>query len=102
MSPVADTTLRIADHKFCVMYESTNGKIVSVFESKTLEGAVAPDAEELQERARTLTRRLMQDAFGRHVDYDNVESIVVGPEAFEEQGPKKVDLESRMVVAAEE
>jgi hypothetical protein len=103
MFPDADGSSKIAYHQFCVIYDSTGGEILSVFESITLEGGgSAPDPKEMEARAKMLCGELMQAQLQRSLDDRSIQTILVGPEDFEEPGPKRVDLKSRRLVPAED
>jgi hypothetical protein len=99
----ADAALKVAHHQFCVLYDPTDGRIVCTYESITLEGAgPAPQPADLEARARTQSSRLVQSSSKRPVDYTNLKSIMIGPEAFATPGRKKVDLQRRTIVPAED
>lgn len=97
----ADAALKIAHHHFCILYDGTSGKIVSTFESITLEGAgPAPQQRDIESRARTQSSKLVQAASGQPLDTKNLKALFVGPEAFKEFGPKKVDVKQQIVIPA--
>ncbi len=97
----ADASLKIAHHQFCVLYDSTSGKILSVFESITFEGAgPAPRPKDIESRAKALSGQLIKAYSKRPLDQKSVKTLLVGPEAFEKPGPKKVDLKQLTLVPA--
>lgn len=96
----ADASLKVADHQICVLYDSSNGKIMSIYQTITLEGAgPAPRAKELEERARTASAKIVEASTGKRLDAKKLKALMVGPEAFKKQEPKKVDLKRREIVA---
>jgi hypothetical protein len=96
------TSPMIAHHQFCVLYESASGKILSVYESITLEGAgPAPRPQDIESRAKALSSQFMRAQSKRPFDENAVQTLLVGPEAFKTPGPKKVDLKRLAVVPAE-
>jgi len=99
----ADASLKIAYRQFCVLYDSMSGKILSVYESITFEGGgPAPQPKDIESRAKALSRQLIQAQSKRPFDEKNVQTLLVGPEAFEKPGPKKVDLKRLALVPAED
>jgi hypothetical protein len=99
----ADAALRVTHHQYCVLYESTSGKIVSVFQSISLEGAgPAPRPADIESRAKELSAKLIETYSKRPFDQKKVKTLVVGPEAFEKPGAKKVDLERLTLVSADD
>jgi hypothetical protein len=95
----ADAALKVTNHQFCVLYDPADGRIVSTFESITLDGGgPAPQPAAIEAQARTQSTKLLQAALNRPVDLANLKSIMVGPEAFGTPGRKKVDLQRQVVV----
>ena len=95
-------TPKIAHHKFCVLYESASGKILSVYESITLEGAgPAPRPQDIESRARAFFSKFIQARSKFPFDEKAVQTLLVDPEAFGTPGPKKVDLKRLAIVSAE-
>ena len=100
----ADAAPPITDHQFCVLYDSETGKILSTYESITLEGAgLAPQQGDIETKARAVSKKLIETASNQRLDDKNIKAIFVGPEAFNASGPQKVDLkELRLVPAHDE
>ena len=90
---------RIAYHHFCVLYNSADGKVHSIYKSITLEGGgPAPDPKALEERARAASEKLVSEQLKLGWDNASIKSLMLGPEAFEKPGPVKVDLKTRKFV----
>jgi hypothetical protein len=92
---------KVKDHHSCVLYDLSNGKIVSVYHSVTYEGADAgPDQKEMESRAMTLSKKLIEAATGSPMDVKNIKALFAHPDLFD-RGPMKVDLKELKVVPAE-
>lgn len=95
-------SLKVKDHRSCVLYDSGSGNIVSVYHSVTYEGAKpGPDQKEMESRARSISKKMIEAATRRPHDDKNIKTLFAHPAAFDKPGPKKVDLKELKVVPAE-
>ena len=98
----AVASMKIKDHYSCVLYDSSSGKIVSVYHSINYEGAdVGPDQKEMESRAVALSRKLIEAATGSPMDVRNIKTLFAHPDLFDMR-PMKIDLKELKVVPAEE
>jgi|SRR6516165_8873537 hypothetical protein len=98
----ADASLKVKDHRSCVLYDSSNGNIVSVYHSITYEGADAgPDQKEMESRAMILSKKLIEAATRSPMDVKNIKVLFASPNLFETPVPMKVDLKDLKVIPAE-
>jgi hypothetical protein len=97
----AVASLKIKDRHSCVLYDSSSGTIVSVYHSINYEGAEAgPNREEMESRAMTLSKRLIEAATGSPMDVKNIKTLFTDPDLFDKRA-MKVDLKELKVVAVE-
>ncbi|MCC6947408.1 MAG: hypothetical protein IT539_06510 [Bradyrhizobiaceae bacterium] len=95
----ANQSSKVRDHLTYVVYDPTNGDILSVYHSVSYEGAdPAPDQKELESRAITLSKQFFQKHSERSFDEKNVKALASRPELFEGPGAMKVDLKQLTVV----
>lgn len=93
--------LKVKDHRSCVLYDSTDGKIVSVYHSITYEGADAgPDQKEMESRAMSLSKKLIEAATGSPMEGKNIKALFAHPDVLDKPVPMKVDLKELKVVHA--
>ena len=93
---------KVRDHLTYVVYDTTNGNIVSVYHSVSYEGAdKTADQKELEARAIALSKQFLEKQSGRPFDEKNVKVLSSRPDVFEKPGGKKVDLKQLTVVPAD-
>ena len=95
-------SLTVKNQHTCVLYDSNSGNIFSVYHSLSYEGAgPGPDQKEMETRARSISKKIIEAATQRPVDDKNIKALFVDPESFIKSQPMKVDLKQLRVVPAE-
>jgi hypothetical protein len=103
MELASSDSLKVRDHLTYVVYDPTNGSILSVYHSVSYEGAdPTPDQKELESRAIRLSKEFLEKHSGRPFDEKNVKVLSSRPDVFEKPGGKKVDIKQLTIVPADE
>jgi hypothetical protein len=95
-------TLTLKDQRTCVLYDSKSGDIFSVYHSLNYEGAApGPDEREMESRARSISKRVIEASTQRRVDDKNIKALFIDPPSFDDSRRMKVDLKQLRIVPVE-